>query len=714
MALNLKEIFDYDNDQIKLDKVNYNFDQIVANGSGPQGPQGVDGLQGFQGAQGPQGIKGDQGNQGFQGDVGAPGGDYWSFIEGDTNNTVDTLLPTVNVQELAPIVLIGYDTNDPEYNVGLGQTANSQVVINRPINSVASNLKLASGAVDTELHFKLLSTGILEIYFKDDSGAAVNLPNLIKFNSDRYSFDGLLDLSVSGLVVSTNAIFNNDVTIDGKLKVTSNNPDTNKIAVARDTTGEIEFKSFSEIGSAVPVGTIVSMLPSIFEDNTKFINQELNKQILDSEILEIRVGAGIGDYEGWYICNGQTWTNGTNTYQTEDLSSFSYTIDEHPNATPTGQGSASETNDYTHITGGSDISMSASYSTGSYNITSTVDYGDLLIQQNTGIDLVIKRLPQIIYLGDADLYWQNAGDAANTQITIEFTNTADGSTYTWVQPNGEPAGNSVNNYNDPIQIQAPSGKIWTSPPTINIVGFPGAQIGLSIDPNDNTLLNYTLTWTQPSSNTTYYFNYNSTGHIADLTANYNITATEGTVSPNQFTGITGTSGSTQSIGTIEFNPPSGYRYTHVDQVTIPNGYSGTKTLVNYRVQIALSVDSFEGGTYNLEFTTNPTLTLPATPQPLVNINSYNGTYVDFEVFWTNATGYNISTMDYVVDYYITDSSLQPNIWNLWTTTDSTSASATVGYSNMQVYVHVRLRIRETGTTNYSTATYGSDFQVAFN
>ena len=49
MALNLKQIFVADSDQIKLDKVNYNFDQLVANGGGPQGPQGIQGPTGMTG-----------------------------------------------------------------------------------------------------------------------------------------------------------------------------------------------------------------------------------------------------------------------------------------------------------------------------------------------------------------------------------------------------------------------------------------------------------------------------------------------------------------------------------------------------------------------------------------------------------------------------------------------------------------------------------------
>ena len=70
MSLNFKEILSTDSNNIKLDKINYNFDQLVANGMGAQGAQGVTGaagIQGPQGAQGPQGLQGPVGPIGPQG-----------------------------------------------------------------------------------------------------------------------------------------------------------------------------------------------------------------------------------------------------------------------------------------------------------------------------------------------------------------------------------------------------------------------------------------------------------------------------------------------------------------------------------------------------------------------------------------------------------------------------------------------------------------------
>ena len=72
MAINLQEIYVSDTDLIKIDKINYNFDQILGQGGGPQGLQGLQGLTGLTGPQGnigPQGQTGPQGSSGSAANV---------------------------------------------------------------------------------------------------------------------------------------------------------------------------------------------------------------------------------------------------------------------------------------------------------------------------------------------------------------------------------------------------------------------------------------------------------------------------------------------------------------------------------------------------------------------------------------------------------------------------------------------------------------------
>lgn len=78
MAINIKEIFTGDSENQKIDKLNYNFDQILANGGGPTGATGVTGATGATGADGAQGPIGLDGPQG-------PAGDFTDFFVVDTD-----------------------------------------------------------------------------------------------------------------------------------------------------------------------------------------------------------------------------------------------------------------------------------------------------------------------------------------------------------------------------------------------------------------------------------------------------------------------------------------------------------------------------------------------------------------------------------------------------------------------------------------------------
>jgi len=71
--INILNILAGDNQETIVDKVNYNFDQILSAGGGPQGQQGQVGPTGPIGPQGPQGVQGVQG----------PSGTKW-FVQDNT------------------------------------------------------------------------------------------------------------------------------------------------------------------------------------------------------------------------------------------------------------------------------------------------------------------------------------------------------------------------------------------------------------------------------------------------------------------------------------------------------------------------------------------------------------------------------------------------------------------------------------------------------
>ena len=110
--INILNLLEGDNQSTLVDKLNYNFDQILSAGGGPQGtigPLGPTGPIGPQGPQGPQGIQGLQGSKWFvqDGPSGPPGssgplgpgsitgsnpfsfpniGDYWLDINSSNQN----------------------------------------------------------------------------------------------------------------------------------------------------------------------------------------------------------------------------------------------------------------------------------------------------------------------------------------------------------------------------------------------------------------------------------------------------------------------------------------------------------------------------------------------------------------------------------------------------------------------------------------------------
>ena len=62
--INILNILQGDNQSTIVDKLNYNFDQILSAGGGPQGQRGIEGPTGPIGPQGPQGVQGQQGPSG--------------------------------------------------------------------------------------------------------------------------------------------------------------------------------------------------------------------------------------------------------------------------------------------------------------------------------------------------------------------------------------------------------------------------------------------------------------------------------------------------------------------------------------------------------------------------------------------------------------------------------------------------------------------------
>jgi len=444
MAINLKQISVSDSDNIKLDKTNYNFDQLVANGGGPQGNVGPKGETGPQGVTGATGEKGNQGYQGTQGPQGSNDTASWRRIQGSgANLTTDTILPIHNNTMLyPPVVSVGFLETDPEYNTAQpfdGANSPYQWIINRK-NHFKSNLRLTNAGISNYFDFIMNYDSVTlqnNLTIESKNGVSSTITWYAQNHIFKSNVTGatLLNISDSSITYNTDTIFNRPVTINRNLIIGNSSAGANKIAVAADDTGKVTFKTALEIGGIVPVGTIISILPSIFTDSAKFINSQIYNAANSPEKdlpIPIKVGGGIGDYTGWYLCNGKTWTNGTTNYVLPDLNSFSYSIADNTTSTvSTSQGVASITNSEIALIGGADASLTATTSSpGIYSISGTVQTTSVLLNANgSGTSLTIKKLPQIIYLGVADLYWKDGGvlpQAINTYTFDDLNNTATG------------------------------------------------------------------------------------------------------------------------------------------------------------------------------------------------------------------------------------------------------------------------------------------------
>ena len=459
ITINLKQLESSDSDNLKLDKINYNFDQLVANGGGPQGPQGSDGVMGYQGASGATGAQGVQGPMGFVGPVGDSGADLWHRIDGNNDDLLaDTLYPQADKEQFPPVVVLGYLSTDPEYGgeqeLNGGQLP-SQFIVNRK-SYFTSNISLKSYDVTgNSFDFKVKKNttsnlDVLEVGFTSPSNRSEirNFAWHHKFINN-VTNDVIFEIDPDTAKFHKPVEAYEKVTIEGDLTIQTNyesgepgSPEAGKIATSLDDTGKILFKTTREIGAGIPFGTIVSVLPSVYHNSSNFIQEQLNYEVGPSDLIDFEIGAGIGDYEGWYICNGQTWKKDgnqfevpdsievgsiqsnkkdVNQFEVPDLNSFEWAIDDNTDSTE-GQGVAESGAVVPNIIGGANISINANYvaSTNTYNITQEIDTGSEGFTPDDQVStLKIKRLPQIIYLGDAGYYYNIPGEP-NAAVPINF------------------------------------------------------------------------------------------------------------------------------------------------------------------------------------------------------------------------------------------------------------------------------------------------------
>ena len=406
MAINLKHI-DGTN---TLDNINYNFDQILANGGGIHGIAGSSGNDGLQGPQGPQGPQGVTGAAGPVGAIGLSANSRWKSVTGvedglsrETVTPIHDPLSTTN----PPTVSLGFASSDSEYDA---INTTSQLLINRK-SWLESNFELSSDATSSRVKYKLDSVGGIPTFsIKLNNGYIEHIANRHFFKSGGIT---VVQIDSSGIIFNTDATFNGDTIINAtNIKLNAGSPDTGKVAVSSDDEGNIIWKNANEVKGTVQIGTIVGLLSTVYSDSNNFIDSQTWVTVAGTTI-PIEIGRGVGNYAGWYSCNGKTWKSGdgvgATTYSTPNLNSLDLSIEVDADGI-SNQAAVSTTSDPS-LLGGADIGISAAYAAGSFTVTQTISnttfnayIGGVLAEVgHTEFDVV--KVPQIIYLGETDLYF---------------------------------------------------------------------------------------------------------------------------------------------------------------------------------------------------------------------------------------------------------------------------------------------------------------------
>jgi len=221
MAINIQEILHpSDSDAIKFEKINYNFDQIVANGGGPSGQKGSQGIQGTKGNTGSKGQKGDVGPQGLTGATTSP----WHVINvnpDSANETYSILKPKITTDNLHPTIFLGDQTFNENTPADGWTTLRATLTIGKHAQGV-------QGGLDSDEYLRLW-------HGADNNGKNVSIDISSSDEADnsvKYTFGKSFDLDAA-VNVEFNAAFNRfSIADNSSFKVPANNtlsPDTGLI-----------------------------------------------------------------------------------------------------------------------------------------------------------------------------------------------------------------------------------------------------------------------------------------------------------------------------------------------------------------------------------------------------------------------------------------------------------------------------------------------------
>lgn len=260
MPINIQEIlYPSDSDSIKWEKVNYNFDQIIATG-GKEGPKGDKGSVGPTGTVGTVGEKGEKGDLGEKGNTGTST-DYWERYSSTTQGVTSWVIkPKNNTGDDQAAVIIG----DVAYDEG---------------NSDGELDPSAQLTVYADSYFYnqkwIPATGTDNLSIRGETGVGQNPATkwIIQPEGQATDTEILINAKLISLASDGNIDINaaDDVQITGN-GVTNIHNDGADISGYLDVTGAANFSDYVSVNSTsylkAPVGTTAQRDPSIFTPAT--------------------------------------------------------------------------------------------------------------------------------------------------------------------------------------------------------------------------------------------------------------------------------------------------------------------------------------------------------------------------------------------------------------------------------------------------------------
>ena len=440
MSINIKEIFKSDLDpnstnwwaNAKIDKINLNFNQLKEGGM--PGPAGVQGIDGGTGIRGFQGIVGESGTTGLIGLEGAPGFSAWNVNKSNLYKNISPV--AINPPEYSAVTLmIGkmYEETGGDYNNALPLTGEGSTAAVFYGKVGHSNFSLDSEAESVLKAHHYFSLNKLQIGKESQSTTDILL---IRQNLNNSTLtlstpeENAQTPSVDAVEIKSDLFkVNTKAKLKQGLKVSQihykRDAASNQVLVSSSVDGDLIWKNKYEMFGALPIGSIMSIRESDFNNlNFNIINTTTTES---NNVLDISYGRGRINtpFEGWYLCHGQTWVDqGIITHEVPNLHEFSYNIESDGFAQDT---ITSGGDNSPKLIGSAAIDMDASYDNNSlYNITMSAQSQDVNMQMSSGSGFTRNRMIHLINLGEPELIWRSETQAAPTleNITLSLPQTS--------------------------------------------------------------------------------------------------------------------------------------------------------------------------------------------------------------------------------------------------------------------------------------------------